>query len=175
MFSNSHPITVFKHCPQCGSSDFQTINERAKKCTACLFTYYFNAAAAVAAIIFNNEGKLLFTRRAIQPHKGMLDLPGGFVDHMETAEEALCRELNEELGVTVTELEYFCSFPNEYPYSGLSVFTLDLAFKVKISSLSNMKAMDDISGFEFYYPEEINLDELPSISMRKIIQKLNGN
>ena len=95
----------------------------------------FNAAAAVAAIIFNDEGKLLFTRRAIQPYKGMLDLLGGFVDHMETAENALCRELNEELGITATELEYFCSSPNEYPFSGLSVFTLDLVFKVKTYSL----------------------------------------
>ena len=38
-----------------------------------------------------------------------------------------------------------------------------------------MKAMDDISGFEFYYPEDVDLDELPSISMKAIIHKLIGN
>ncbi len=172
MFSDSHPISIFNYCPKCGSSKFNPINEKAKKCEDCSFIYYFNTSAAVAALIFNEEGKLLLTRRAIEPHKGMLDLPGGFVDHSETAEHALIREIKEELGVTAKNLEYFGSFPNEYPYSGLSVFTLDLAYKIEVDSIKNMIAMDDISGFEFYYPEEVSMDELPSYSMKKIIEKL---
>lgn len=174
MLSDSHPSSLFKYCPKCGSDKFQAINERAKKCKNCSFEYYFNTSAAVAALIFNEEGKLLFTRRAIEPYKGMLDLPGGFIEHMETAEEALRRELKEELGVEVIEAEYFRSFPNKYPFSGLLVFTLDLFYKVKVKSTDKMVAMDDISAFEFYYPTEIDIDELPSFSMRKIIQQLNS-
>jgi len=150
---------------------------RAKKCEQCSFTYYFNASAAVAALIFDEKGRLLLTRRAIEPHLGMLDLPGGFIETMESAEEAVSRELNEELGVEVTDAKYFCSFPNEYPFSGLSVSTLDLAFTVTVNALEpgKMRPMDDISAFEFYYPEEIPLSEIPSSSIRKIIEKIRAS
>lgn len=116
----------------------------------------------------------MLTRRAIEPHIGMLDLPGGFIEPMESAEEALSRELFEELGVKVSSMEYFCSFPNEYPFSGLSVYTLDLAFKVTVYSLDQIIPMDDISAFEFYKPAEVPFDEIPSSSIRKIIEKILG-
>ncbi|MDR5682493.1 MAG: NUDIX domain-containing protein [Armatimonadota bacterium] len=45
--------------------------------------------------------KVLLTRRAVEPHKGMWDTPGGFVDIGELTEEAVIRECAEELGVEV--------------------------------------------------------------------------
>jgi mutator protein MutT len=171
MHTNISPTEVFGFCPKCGFSEFRTVGSRTKKCKNCSFTYYFNASAAVAALIFDDNGRLLLTRRAIEPHIGMLDLPGGFVEPMESAEEAVSRELKEELDVEVVSMEYLCSFPNEYPFSGLSVSTLDMAFKVKVKSLDNIKAMDDISAFEFYYPEEVPLNEISATSIRKIIER----
>lgn len=172
MYTDAPPSEVFGFCPRCGSSQFRTIGPRAKKCENCSFIYYFNASAAVAALIFDEKGRLLLTRRAIEPHIGMLDLPGGFIEPMESAEEAVARELKEELGVEVVSQEYLCSFPNEYPFSGLAVFTLDLAFMVKVNSLDRMKPMDDISAYEFHYPEEVPLNEIPASSIRKIIEKV---
>ncbi|MGD9930112.1 MAG: NUDIX domain-containing protein [Mangrovibacterium sp.] len=166
------PVQFFRYCPRCGSANFNQLGDRAKKCVQCGFTYYFNTSAAVAALIFDPQGRLMFARRAIQPHLGMLDLPGGFIEPMETAEEAICRELKEELGVTVQSLEYFGSFPNEYPYSGISVFTLDLTFRVTVVSLENMVPMDDVASIEFYYPHEVDLSEVPSNSIRLALQKL---
>lgn len=118
------------------------------------------------------EGELLLTRRAIDPHIGKLDLPGGFVDPQETAESAAVREIQEELGISIHSLQYFCSFPNEYVFSGYSVYTLDLAFLAQTDQLNQMKAMDDISSFEFIRPENIDFSELPSVSMKNIIKKL---
>ncbi len=174
MNHNSNPVSVFVFCPRCGSKEFLILNQRAKKCRNCSFTYYFNASAAVAALIFNQEGKLLLTRRAVEPHVGMLDLPGGFIEPMESAETAIARELKEELGVETIHIEYLCSFPNEYPFSGLSVYTLDMAFIVKVRSLEQMKPMDDISAFEFYYPDEVPLDQIPASSIRKMVEMLTG-
>lgn len=174
MHTNISPTAVFRFCPRCGSDQFRTIDLRVKKCQNCSFTYYFNASAAVAALIFDEKGRLLLTRRAIEPHIGMLDLPGGFIEPMESAEEAVSRELKEELGVEVVSLEYICSFPNEYPFSGLAVSTLDLAFKVKVKSLDKMKPMDDIAAFKFYYPDEIPLKEISATSIKKIIGQAWG-
>ena len=173
MIEAKHPNQRYKYCPGCGSAQFQQSGERSKKCSDCGFHMFFNTSSAVAAIIFDEAGRMMFTRRAIQPHKGMLDLPGGFVDPMETAEESLARELQEELGAKINKMEYYCSFPNIYPFSGLEVFTLDLAFIVELETVQNLKPMDDIYAIEFYHPAEVDLEELPALSMKNIIKKLN--
>lgn len=169
MFSETHPTRVFKFCPKCGFKEFKITSSRSFQCNNCQFEFYINSSAAVAALIFNKEGKLLFTRRAVNPDKGKLDLPGGFVDPMESAEQALYREIEEELGIKVRSCHYFCSFPNEYKYSGLSVFTTDLAFITKIDSSKAITPMDDISAIEYHFPDKLDMDELPSISMKNIV------
>ena len=173
MVNNStHPVNVLKFCPRCGSPNFPATSNRSFKCADCSFNYYVNASGAVAVLLFNDRGELLLTRRAIEPHQGKLDLPGGFIDPMETAEQAAIREIREELGIEIHTLNYFCSFPNEYIFSGFSVYTLDIAFLAQTDQLNEMKAMDDISSFEFYKPHDVDLEELPSISMKNIITAL---
>jgi len=169
MYSETHPARVFKFCPRCGSHEFKVSGPRSFLCSNCHFELYINSAAAVAALIFNSEGKMLFTRRTFDPDKGKLDLPGGFVDPCESAEQAVNREIKEELGVEVLSAEYFCSFPNEYKYSGLSVFTTDLAFFTEIDRIDDITPMDDISAVEFHFPEELDMNELPSVSMKNIL------
>lgn len=172
MYSNSHPVNVLKFCPRCGSSYFPATGSRSFRCMDCSFNYYINSSAAVAVLLFNDKGELLLTRRAVEPHKGKLDLPGGFIDPMETGEAAAVREIKEELGIDIHSLRYFCSFPNEYVFSGFSVFTLDMAFLAQTESLDKMVAMDDISSFEFYKPQDVDLLELPSMSMKNILKEL---
>jgi len=172
MYSNTHPVNVIKFCPRCGSANFPLKGDRSFLCKDCSFHYFVNTSAAVAVLLFNEAGELLFTRRAIEPYRGMLDLPGGFIDPMETGEQAAHREIQEELGIDIHSLKYFGSFPNEYIFSGFSVFTLDLAFLAKTENFQQMKAMDDVASFEFYKPGEVNQDELPSISMKNIIKEL---
>jgi len=172
MYSSTHPVNVLKFCPRCGSAHFPATGKRSFKCSDCSFNYYANSSAAVAVLLFNEKGELLFTRRAVEPHLGKLDLPGGFIDPMETAEQAAKREIQEELGIEIHSLKYFCSYPNEYIFSGFSVFTLDLAFLAQTESSHKMTAMDDISSFEFYNPHDVDLEELPSISMKNIIKEL---
>lgn len=172
MYSNTHPVNVLKFCPRCGSAHFPATGSRSFKCSDCSFNYYVNSSAAVAVLLFNEKGELLFTRRAIEPHLGKLDLPGGFIDPMETGEQAAIREIQEELGIPIHSLRYFCSYPNEYVFSGYSVYTLDLAFLAKTESIHEMIAMDDVSSFEFHSPHNVDLEELPSISMKNIIKEL---
>jgi mutator protein MutT len=172
MYSTTHPVNVLKFCPRCGSGHFPATGSRSFKCADCSFNYYVNSAAAVAVLLFNEKGELLFTRRAIDPHIGKLDLPGGFIDPLETGEQAVVREIQEELGITVHSLQYFGSFPNEYIFSGYSVFTLDLVFLAQTESLHRMVAMDDVSSFEFYKPQDVDLEELPSVSMKNIVKEI---
>lgn len=167
----THPFYTLKFCPKCGSPGFEVSGTSSLECSACGFHFFINSAAAVAALIEDEQGKLLLTTRGIEPDYGKLDLPGGFADPGETAEEAVERELREELGMKVKSLEYFASAPNEYIYSEYSVFTLDFAFRVIPESFTDLKAMDDILGFRFYAPEEIDFSKVAAPSITGFIQQ----
>jgi mutator protein MutT len=172
MYSDTHPVNVIKYCPRCGSAHFNSTGSRSFLCSQCNFNYYVNSSAAVAVLLFDQQGRLLFTRRAINPHLGKLDLPGGFIDPDETAEHAAVREIQEELGIKIHSLRYYCSFPNEYIFSGYSVFTIDLAFFALTDEMDQMTAADDIASFEFHFPHLLDIDQLPSVSMKNILHKL---
>ena len=144
-----HFSSLFKHCPVCGSPSFILNNEKSKRCVACGFVMYVNASAAVAGFIVNDEGDLLVCRRGKEPAKGTLDLPGGFVDNAESAEQAMHREIAEEINAIVTEAKYLFSLPNLYEYSGWTVPTLDMFFACKLNDINNLKPSDDVADCFF--------------------------
>jgi len=161
----------FRYCPKCGASDFITRDlGRSFRCGKCNFHYFINNSAAVACLILNADGELLLTRRAVEPGKGMLDLPGGFVEPMEAAEDAVVREIKEELNIHITKKTYLVSFPNLYPYSDFTVPTVDLAYICEADRMDTLKPGDDVASIEFILPEKINFRELCSQSMKQIIQ-----
>ena len=87
-------------------------------------------------------------RRAREPAKGTLDLPGGFVDPHESAEAAARRELQEETGLVPQSLRYLFSLPNTYPYSGIDVFTADLFYLARVPDFHNARAADDAAALD---------------------------
>jgi 8-oxo-dGTP pyrophosphatase MutT (NUDIX family) len=130
---------------------------------------YFNVAAAVAALIFDSEGRLLFTIRKHEPAKGLLDLPGGFVDNDESAEEALVREVKEELNLDIIESRYITSLPNLYLYEGITYRTLDFIFECKVKNLGNIEPNDDVDGYRFIHPNTEMADQVGLLSIRKLM------
>lgn len=165
-----HPIDVLKFCPRCGSNKFVPALDYSFKCAECGFHFFINSAAATAGVILNEKGEMLLTRRAENPHRGMLDLPGGFVDPGENVETAMRREIAEELNLEVVEMKFMGSFPNEYVFSNYTVFTTDMGFLCSVKDFSDITFRDDISGFEFIKPTEIRFDEISSPSIRNIVQ-----
>jgi ADP-ribose pyrophosphatase YjhB (NUDIX family) len=87
------------HCSYCGSqfSDGQTWP---RSCSACGNITYLNPLPV--AVLLQPIGKcLLGVRRAIEPEKGKIALPGGFMDVHETWQQTAARELTEEVGLTI--------------------------------------------------------------------------
>jgi len=153
-----HFSELFTHCPTCGSALFVQNNIKSKRCKDCGFVYYVNPSAAVAGFILNEAGELLVCRRGKEPEKGTLDLPGGFVDENETAEEAMKREIDEELQIKATTAQYLFSLPNTYEYGGMTIPTLDLFFTCSLENTTNLKASDDVEACFFIPLNEINPD-----------------
>ncbi|WP_455637682.1 NUDIX domain-containing protein [Parabacteroides sp.] len=164
-----HPLHQFVYCPVCGAKTFIERNEKAKQCTTCGFVYYFNPSSAVACFIRNAAGEVLLVRRAKDPAKGTLDLPGGFVDMHESAEEAACREVKEETGLDITECRYLFSIPNLYMYSGFEVHTVDMFFECHTDNFENTHAEDDAAEIIILKKEELNPDDFGLLSIKKAI------
>ena len=68
----------------------------------------------VAAIIKNGEGKILLTRRNVDPFKSQWCLPGGHIDADEKAIDAVIREAKEETGLDF-EPEFITYFDEIVP------------------------------------------------------------
>lgn len=171
-----HPLSQFRYCPKCGSDRFKIHNEKSKKCENCSFVYYFNPSAATVALILNEENELLVCRRAKDPAQGTLDLPGGFIDMNETAEEGVAREVLEETGLRVEEAIYQFSLPNIYVYSDFPVHTLDLFFLCRVADTRRIEAKDDVEDSFFLPLDAIRPEEFGLDSIRKgLIRFLSQN
>lgn len=166
-----NPLHSFKYCPRCGVQSFQDYAGRAKKCSNCGLIYFHNVASAVACLVRDKEGRYLFVRRAKDPAKGTLDLPGGFVDPMETVEDAVRREIKEETGLDVYGLSYLCSRPNIYPFSEIDIYTSDLFFLVDCASFEGAVAADDASELIICTLEELQAEDFGLYSIRGFMQE----
>lgn len=163
-------INVLKYCSRCGSQHTTYRSNHSIFCEECSFQFFVNSVSAVAVIIKDEEDNILLTVRNQNPGKDMLDLPGGFVDIGETAEQAVRREIKEELGLNVQTMNYLGSYPNEYVYSGLTVHTLDLAFECTVAHYEKIMVADDVSDYVFVSKKEMDLEKIAFNSIQKIIK-----
>lgn len=74
---------------------------------------YPHPAVATDCVVFGFDGrdlKVLLIQRGIEPYKGILAFPGGFMRMDETAEECAIRELKEETGLELTNIKQLGAF-----------------------------------------------------------------
>ena len=167
-----HPLHLFSYCPKCGSDKFAVNDFKSKRCGDCGFVYYFNPLAATVGIITNDKGEVLVARRAKEPAKGTLDLPGGFCDSYETAEEGVVREIEEETGLKVSGTRYLFSIPNTYMYSGMELHTMDLFFQCTVEDTAALTADDDVASLQWIAIDNLCSEDFGLASIKKAIDKL---
>lgn len=165
-------MSFFNYCPKCSSTHIQFENNRRLECLDCGMVYFHNVASAVA-VILEKEGKVLFTIRNRAPKTGKLDLPGGFTDPDESAEQTCSRELKEELNLDMkpSDFHYFISFPNDYDYKGIPYKTEDLIFTAQLpDSVDLQLEKSEIQAVKWIKKSEIDWSEIGFDSLRKAIQ-----
>ncbi len=102
-------------CGRCGTKMAARKNELAKKCPTCAFTCFPRLSPAVIMSVVRGDEILL----GRSPHfpEGMYSTLAGFVDPGETLEEAVSREVREEVSIEIGDIQYVASQPWPFPHS----------------------------------------------------------
>lgn len=110
-------------CGRCGSPTEDLQGERAKICPKCSFISYPRICPAVITAV--RKGDQLLLAHAKHFKEGMYSLIAGFVEAGETLEEAVQREIMEEVGIRVKNIQYLGSQPWPFPNSMMLGFTAE--------------------------------------------------
>ena len=113
------------YCGKCGTKTEKMDDENAKICPECGFTSYTRISPAIITAITNDK-KLLMAKHSYGL-KNRYTLIAGFLEAGETLEEAVKREVMEEVGLEVKNIKYFGSQPWPFPNSLMIGFTAEYA------------------------------------------------
>jgi NAD+ diphosphatase len=112
-------------CGRCGLLLKTSQTERAKECPKCGLLQFPRLAPAIIVLVERENELLLARSRHFMP--GMYSVLAGFVEPGESLEEAVVREVREEVGISVKNIKYFGSQPWPFPHSLMIGFTATYA------------------------------------------------
>lgn len=159
--------TTLQYCSKCGEKAHKVTDLPEKKCAACEHPFYPSLSPAVMVLI-QRENEILLAR---SPHykPGIYATIAGFIDLGETAEAAVHREVKEEVGLEISNLEYFGTQSWPFPASFMIAFKAQyLRGDIKVDT----NELEDARWFSLN-----NLPELPSYASiaRKLIESAVSN
>ncbi len=166
-----------KYCGKCGSETIDSPDERgAKLCPNCGFVSFTRISPAIITSIIKEEvnpegkieNKLLMARHSY--HENIrYALIAGFMEAGETIEEALKREVKEEVGIEVKDLEYFGSQSWPFPNS------LMIGIICKYKSGEIKVDGNEITKAQWFKKEEVEFDGYELSIAYKLIQNFIKN
>jgi len=144
------------YCPACGVAMKKDPGEHGHlHCGECGHIHYRNPLPAVTLLVLKGS-RLLLVERAVEPAKGMLCLPGGFMETGETVPECGARELFEETGLTAVNSHLFRILTDDTAYGGIVLAALRVT-----EFRGEARAGDDASRL-FWIP----LEEIPPLAFQ---------
>jgi NAD+ diphosphatase len=146
-------------CGRCASRTLLKENERAKECPACGFLAFPKISPAIIVLIEKDDRVLLARSPHFKP--GLYSILAGFVEPGESIEEAVVREVMEEVGISIKNVRYFGSQPWPYPDSLMIGFTAEFA-----------EGEIEVDGVEIEEAGWFRIDEIPLIPKNTSISGL---
>lgn len=148
-----------KYCGQCGSLLESAVDAPQKTCTACDAVFFPRFSPAIMVLI-QRDDKILLARSAHFP-KNRYSALAGFVDLGESAEQAVHREVKEEVGLRIKDLVYFGTQPWPFPDSFM------IAFKATYHSGEIVIDANEIEDARWF-----SLNDLPELPSYASISRL---
>lgn len=157
-FQIEHWERTTRFCPVCATPTEPVITEHAKRCPSCGFFQYPRVSPCIIVLIYR-PGQVLLTRQATwQPN--MYSLVAGFVEPGESLEQCLRREIVEEVGVAVADVQYLGSQPWPFPHQ------LMVGFRARYAG-----GEIDLGELELEDARWFDLDALPTLSSPQSISR----
>lgn len=152
---------TYKFCPFCKE---KLINKKELYlCPKCKEIIYKNFVYVGIGMVFVKDGKVLLSKRAIEPRKGIYDIIGGFLNEDEYPDKGIIREVKEETGLNV-KIEKTLGIYRDL-YGENDEPTLNIIYIGKIIS-GEMKPQDDISELKWF-----DLSETKNLELFKNVKE----
>ncbi|HEX5567291.1 MAG TPA: NAD(+) diphosphatase [Streptomyces sp.] len=107
---------LHRFCSRCGERTVIAAAGHIRRCPACGAEHYPRTDPAVIMLVTDAEDRALLGRQVHWP-EGRFSTLAGFVEPGESMEQAVVREVQEEAGITIGEVEYVASQPWPFPCS----------------------------------------------------------
>jgi ADP-ribose pyrophosphatase YjhB (NUDIX family) len=162
-------LDVWRFCPRCAEE--LEIGDGRAHCPWCGFVAYANSAPTASALVTDDGGRLLLVRRAVEPDKGLWDIPGGFLDEAEHPLDALRRELREETGLEVEPGDFVCATIDRYGDGPGAQATLNLVWSARVVGGEPAPA-DDVAELRWFAPDALpGGDELAFDHVQDVVEE----
>lgn len=147
----------WKHCPVC-ATPVEPENGRVE-CPECGFVTFAHSKPTASAVVADDVGRVLLSRRAHDPAAGRWDLPGGFLDEDENPRDCVTRELREEAGIGLAGLQLLGIWMDRYEYKRRIVATLNVYYSARIAE-GTPEPADDVAELRWFAPDDVPMAEL---------------
>jgi len=150
-----------RFCGHCASPMQLANGERAFKCPACGLVAYPRISPAMMVLI--RDGERILLARHVQSPTGRFSALAGFLETGESIEEAIHREVMEEVGLRVKNLRYFGSQSWPFPHSLMIAFTADYAGGEIAPDAS------EIAEARWFGPHDVQPEAPPAVSISNLL------
>lgn len=160
------------HCPSCGIKSSKILSTTVYFCRNCGIEIHFSPVTSAAALIEDPSGNVLFIKRKKAPEKGKLGIPGGFLNPGESLEEALVREVKEEVGLELNSWSYLGGWPNEYSYNSVVYSVTDIYFIARVKDFAMVKICSkEVVEVLVAHPREVDPKDLAFPSLKTAVSE----
>ena len=150
-----------RYCGRCGAHNQHADGERAQVCPECGLTCFPRLSPAIIVRIERGDQILLARNHRFPP--GLFSVLAGFVEPGETLEQCVEREVYEEVGIEVENIQYFASQPWPFPNS------LMLGFTACYKSGDIRIEESELAEADWYGPDQLPGLPLPISIARRLI------
>lgn len=157
----------FFYCPKCGGSlKYKDYGKHSRlTCTKCAYIFYENPITGVAAIVLDEQHRILLGRRSTS-YRGLWCIPCGYVEYNEDVYAAVIREFKEETSLDIKVDRVFSVQSN---FHNPEAHTVGIWFLARVIG-GRMKAGDDLDKLVYF--DLVDLPPLAFPTDRIVINQL---
>ena len=157
-------LSVQNYCSRCGTRFEFSESDRCLNCPQCQYRSYPKISPCVIVLVC--RGKQILLAQSHSYRNNMYSCLAGFIECGETAEEAIMREMKEEVNLDVNNIQYVASQAWPFPHQLMLGYTAEYAGGEIVKEDKELRAAD------WFHIDELPVIPPPQTIARKLINKM---